>query len=200
MRHSSSSDAPEVIVEQVGLRLLIVDDDVLVLDSARQILSQMGKALDSIDGATDTKEARFLWQTRGPYAVVYLDLMLKSRDPSGAVDFARFVRKENPNTVLVAFTGFPDLIYNRDLIKVPFDDYLIKPVSGQALLSNAWASCARYQRRLRLFQCLHDREVAYKDALDRLQELERLVRLYLSRLKKAKEEDADGSDEDRKDS
>lgn len=192
LHHSSSSDAPEEIVEQVPpLRLLIVDDDMFVLDSARSVLRQMEHALDSIDAATDVREARYLWQARGPYAVVYLDLMLQARDASAAIEFAQFVRKENPNTVLVAFTGFPDLIYNKDLMKAPFDDYLLKPVSGQALLSNAWTSCMRYQRRVRLTHCLQDKEMMYKEALDKLRELEMTVRLYLSRLKKAKEEDAD---------
>ena len=83
-------------------RILIVDDDSLILDALKR---QLRSRFD-LTTATEGKEAIRLVMSQGPYAVVVSDLRMPGMD---GVTLLYLIRQAAPDTVRVLLTGKADL-------------------------------------------------------------------------------------------
>ncbi len=83
-------------------RILIVDDDELILDALKR---QLRSRFD-LTTATEGKEAIRLVMSQGPYAVVVSDLRMPGMD---GVTLLYLIRQAAPDTVRVLLTGKADL-------------------------------------------------------------------------------------------
>lgn len=120
------------------MKLLIVEDDALLLAGLVQALTSEGYAVDS---ATRGAEACALLQS-GQYSLIVLDLGLPDRD--GGL-LLRQWRKENidlPVLILTARDALEDRVEGLD---AGADDYLVKPFALAELKARVRALIRRYQ-------------------------------------------------------
>jgi len=122
------------------MKLLIVEDDALLLGGLVQALTSEGYAIDS---ATKGAVAGALLQS-GQYSLIVLDLGLPDRDGG---DLLRQWRKENvdlPVLILTARDALEDRVEGLD---AGADDYLVKPFALAELKARVRALIRRYQGR-----------------------------------------------------
>ncbi|KGT94502.1 XRE family transcriptional regulator [Erwinia typographi] len=120
------------------MKLLIVEDDALLLAGLVQALTSEGYAVDS---ATRGAEACALLQS-GQYSLIVLDLGLPDRDGG---QLLRQWRKENidlPVLILTARDALEDRVEGLD---AGADDYLVKPFALAELKARVRALIRRYQ-------------------------------------------------------
>jgi two-component system response regulator BasR len=120
------------------MKLLIVEDDLLLQEGLAQALAQDGYALDC---AATAAEADALIQS-GEYSLVILDLGLPDKD--GATLLTQWRRRgvSNPVLILTARDALEDRVKGLDS---GADDYLVKPFALAELQARARALIRRYQ-------------------------------------------------------
>lgn len=120
------------------MKLLIVEDDLLLQEGLSQALAQDGYAVDCT--ATAAK-ADALIQS-GEYSLVILDLGLPDKD--GATLLTQWRRRgvSNPVLILTARDALEDRVKGLDS---GADDYLVKPFALAELQARARALIRRYQ-------------------------------------------------------
>jgi two-component system response regulator BasR len=120
------------------MKLLIVEDDLLLQDGLALGLANEGYALDC---AATAAEADSLIQS-GEYSLVILDLGLPDKD--GATLLSQWRRRgvDNPVLILTARDAIEDRIHGLDS---GADDYLVKPFALAELQARARALIRRYQ-------------------------------------------------------
>lgn len=120
------------------MKLLIVEDDLLLQEGLSLALANEGYALDC---ATTAAEADSLIQS-GEYSLVILDLGLPDKD--GATLLSQWRRRgiSNPVLILTARDSLEDRINGLDS---GADDYLVKPFALAELQARARALIRRYQ-------------------------------------------------------
>jgi len=122
------------------MKLLIVEDDALLLGGLVQALTSEGYA---VDAATKAAEACALLQS-GQYSLIVLDLGLPDRDGG---ELLRQWRKEHidlPVLILTARDALEDRVGGLD---AGADDYLVKPFALAELKARVRALIRRYQGR-----------------------------------------------------
>lgn len=120
------------------MKLLIVEDDLLLQEGLALGLANEGYALDC---AATAAEADSLIQS-GEYSLVILDLGLPDKD--GATLLSQWRRRgvDNPILILTARDAIEDRIHGLDS---GADDYLVKPFALAELQARARALIRRYQ-------------------------------------------------------
>jgi two-component system response regulator BasR len=120
------------------MKLLIVEDDLLLQEGLALALANEGYALDC---AATAAEADALIQS-GEYTLVILDLGLPDKD--GATLLSQWRRRggANPVLILTARDAIEDRINGLDS---GADDYLVKPFALAELQARARALIRRYQ-------------------------------------------------------
>ncbi|WP_435927965.1 two-component system response regulator PmrA [Dryocola sp. BD613] len=120
------------------MKLLIVEDDLLLQEGLAQALGNEGYALDC---AATAAEADALIQS-GEYSLVILDLGLPDKD--GATLLSQWRRRgvSNPVLILTARDALEDRVKGLDS---GADDYLVKPFALAELQARARALIRRYQ-------------------------------------------------------
>lgn len=120
------------------MKLLIVEDDLLLQEGLSLALANEGYALDC---AATAVEADSLIQS-GEYSLVILDLGLPDKD--GATLLSQWRRRgiSNPVLILTARDSLEDRINGLDS---GADDYLVKPFALAELQARARALIRRYQ-------------------------------------------------------
>lgn len=124
--------------EQTEMKLLIVEDDLLLQEGLALGLANEGYALDCAGTAA---EADALIQS-GEYSLVILDLGLPDKD--GATLLTQWRRRgiANPVLILTARDAIEDRIIGLD---AGADDYLVKPFALAELQARVRALIRRYQ-------------------------------------------------------
>ncbi|MBW3615425.1 MAG: response regulator transcription factor [Actinobacteria bacterium] len=122
--------------EEVGQRVLLVEDDASVREAATIVLERAGF---SVDGVGDGADALKRVASRDPIDVVVLDLMLPSMS---GFDVCREIRKTSgvPIVMLTAKTDVTDVVAGLEL---GADDYLTKPFEPAELAARIRAVLRR---------------------------------------------------------
>ncbi|MEL4012993.1 two-component system response regulator PmrA [Dryocola clanedunensis] len=120
------------------MKLLIVEDDLLLQEGLAQALGNEGYALDC---AATAAQADALIQS-GEYSLIILDLGLPDKD--GATLLSQWRRRgvSNPVLILTARDALEDRVKGLDS---GADDYLVKPFALAELQARARALIRRYQ-------------------------------------------------------
>lgn len=122
------------------MKLLIVEDDALLLGGLVQALTSEGYA---VDAATKAAEACSLLQS-GQYSLIVLDLGLPDRDGG---ELLRQWRKEHIDLPVLILTARDALEDRVDGLDAGADDYLVKPFALAELKARVRALIRRYQGR-----------------------------------------------------
>jgi DNA-binding NtrC family response regulator len=119
---------PGRVAMDIRSKLLLVDDEPMVLDSLRQIVSREGKY--QIDLAENGKVALNKIQHED-YSVVITDLMLK--DITG-IDLLKAIKAQIPETQVIMVSGKGTIDFAVEAMKIGAFDFLTKPYSPPHLL------------------------------------------------------------------
>lgn len=122
------------------MKILIVEDDVLLQAGLTQALSSQGYA---VDGAASAAEADALLHS-AQYSLIVLDLGLPDRDGSDLLRQWRRSGVDLPVLILTARDALDDRV---DGLDAGADDYLIKPLALAELQARVRALIRRYQGR-----------------------------------------------------
>lgn len=108
-------------------RILVVDDEPVVVKSCERILTPEGYAVDS---ASDGREAMSKLGKDG-YDLVITDLKMPDID---GIELLRWIRNSKPDTGVVVITGYPSQESIREALSLRILDYLPKPFSPTLLV------------------------------------------------------------------
>lgn len=108
-------------------KILIVDDDTIILDSLCEFLTIEGY---QTDGATNVHQAKEKLLRRS-YALVITDVNLPDGD---GFELLTLIRQNHPRTVVIMITGYGTIESAVEAIKKGAYDYLTKPIIDDDLL------------------------------------------------------------------
>ncbi|MCP4129555.1 MAG: response regulator [bacterium] len=120
------------------MKLLIIDDENVVLQSSLRILRDKGFEIDTAstgeEGLEKTEEKK--------YDIVITDLMMPG---IGGMDVLKILREKQPDVSVIIFTGFATVETAREALKLGAFDYIPKPFTPEefrSVVDNAVQSCA----------------------------------------------------------
>lgn len=108
-------------------KILIVDDEPVVIKSCERILSPEGYAVDT---ALNGKEAIGKMGKNG-FDLVITDINMPDMD---GIELLRWIRNSKPETGVVVITGFPSQESIKEALSLRILDYLPKPFSPALLI------------------------------------------------------------------
>lgn len=107
-------------------KILLVDDDRLILQSISSALEQEGynvAAADSGEKAIELIEST-------SFDLVLTDLVMETVDGMGVLKKAKEI---NPESMVIILTGYGDLISAIEALRLDADDYLLKPCEPEEI-------------------------------------------------------------------
>ncbi|OJG83939.1 hypothetical protein RV14_GL000116 [Enterococcus ratti] len=108
------------------IKLLIIEDDKILSDNIKDILSEMGEIKQVYNGSEGLFELE-----SGTYDLAVLDLMLPEMNGYEVLTYIRKKKNQTPILVLTAKDGLEDKIKG---FECGADDYLTKPFYREELL------------------------------------------------------------------
>lgn len=120
----------------VGMRILIVEDNEKLAKYTEQMLSEEGYAVDVVlDGESGERMVR-----NGNYDLVVLDIMLPKKD---GISVCKSLRDDNVNLPIIMITARGELEDKILGLDSGADDYLVKPFEMKELLARTRALLRR---------------------------------------------------------
>lgn len=110
-----------------NLRIMVVDDEPIIIKSCESVLKSEGY---NIEGFLSAKEAMLKMQEQ-PYDLVFTDLKMPEVD---GLTLIRWIRKERPDTGIVVITGYPSQETIKEALELGIIDYVPKPFTPAALI------------------------------------------------------------------
>jgi len=126
------------------MRLLLVEDDVMIGESLSKGLRQDGYVVDWVQDGVAAEAALQSGERSEPYAAVLLDLGLPRKDGFALLQGLRKRKNRVPVLILTARDAVPDRVKGLDL---GADDYLVKPFSLDELAARIRAVLRRHAGR-----------------------------------------------------
>ena len=117
------------------MRLLLVDDQVLFVESLRKLLEIDAEDLTVIGTATSGKEAITLADQLGP-DIVLLDIRMPEMD---GVEVVRILKSRHPQIAIIMLTTFDDDSYIYDALANGAAGYLLKDIPPNELIAAIYA-------------------------------------------------------------
>ena len=111
------------------LRILIVEDELLIGKGIQAKLRQTDLPITSIDFASSAEQAYELLQQK-EFDVVLTDIKM---GPMSGIDLIEKVRKTNDHTEFIILSGFAEFSYAQQAMRLGVDQYLLKPVTKEKL-------------------------------------------------------------------
>jgi len=129
-------------------RILVVDDDQIVLMGFEGILKQAGFEVSAV---ASTREAKKLLGTKS-FDLVLTDLVLREED---GIAILRKTKEVSPETVVIVITGFASVNSAIEALRQGAFDYIIKPCEDEELLIRV----RRGLERRRMVQEIREKEI-----------------------------------------
>ena len=108
-------------------RILIVDDDVDVQGTLREILIQIGDL--RVDCVADG-EAGFSLIRQGQFDLIFIDIRMPGMD---GLELLRLIKRYDPSLPVIVITGFPSVDYAIQTMKEGAADFITKPFRFQQI-------------------------------------------------------------------
>lgn len=108
-------------------KILVVDDELVVIKSAERVLKSEGY---QVEGALGGREA-IMKLGQESYDLVFTDLKMPEVD---GISLIRWVRKSKPNIGIVIITGYPSQDTMKEALELGIIDYVPKPFTPSVLL------------------------------------------------------------------
>ncbi|MEK7196090.1 MAG: NAD(P)H-dependent oxidoreductase subunit E [Nitrospirota bacterium] len=108
-------------------RILIVDDEIIVIRSAERVLKAEGY---DVEGALGGREA-IMKIEQNSYDLVFTDLKMPEVD---GITLIRWIKKTKPSIGIVIITGYPSQDTIKEALELGIIDYVPKPFTPSVLL------------------------------------------------------------------
>ena len=108
-------------------KILVIDDEPVICDGCRSVLSDQGAVVDTCLSGSQGLESLF----GGDYDLALLDMKLT--DMNG-MDILRRVKNENPGVYIIVMTGYSSVENAVEAMKLGAFDYISKPFTDDELL------------------------------------------------------------------
>lgn len=109
-------------------KILIVDDELVVIKSAERVLKSEGY---QVEGALGGREAIMKLGQDGGYDLVFTDLKMPEVD---GITLIRWLKKTKPAVGIVIITGYPSQDTIKEALELGIIDYVPKPFTPAVLL------------------------------------------------------------------
>jgi NADH:ubiquinone oxidoreductase subunit E len=110
-----------------GPKILIVDDELIVIKSGQRVLKSEGY---EVEGALGGREA-IVKIEQNHYDLVFTDLKMPEVD---GITLIRWIRKTKPNIGIVIITGYPSQDTIKEALELGIIDYVPKPFTPAVLI------------------------------------------------------------------
>jgi NADH-quinone oxidoreductase subunit E/NADP-reducing hydrogenase subunit HndA len=110
-----------------GAKILVVDDEVIVIRSAERVLKAEGY---NVEGALGGRDA-IMKIEEGGYDLVFTDLKMPEVD---GITLIRWIKKTKPSIGIVIITGYPSQDTIKEALELGIIDYVPKPFTPSVLL------------------------------------------------------------------
>ncbi|MFZ1956072.1 MAG: response regulator [Desulfobacterales bacterium] len=108
------------------IRILVIDDEPVICDGCRMILSEKGYHVDSCPtGSTGLRSIE-----TDPYDVILLDMKLPDID---GMEILRHLRAKRPAVNVIVMTGYSTVSNAVEAMKLGAFDYLAKPFDDEQI-------------------------------------------------------------------
>lgn len=134
-------------------RILVVDDDPLILFNTEKLLEKQGYWVEHADSG----ERALHKLNEIPFDLVLTDLVMEKVD---GMDVLTFAKERHPDIMVIMLTGFADMKTAYNAIRLGADDFMLKPAESEEIF-------------FRVKRCLENQELKKKVNL-RTMELETL--------------------------
>lgn len=111
------------------LRMLIVDDEYLVLERLKLCVDWAELGIEIVGEASDGQEAITLFEQTDPHIVI-TDISMPYMN---GLDFCKLARERRSRSRFVLLTGYSDFEYARAALHIGVSGYLLKPINRSAL-------------------------------------------------------------------
>jgi two-component system NtrC family response regulator len=117
------------------IRVLIIDDEGVICDACRLVLTEKGLGVDHCM----TGRAGLSAMETGAYDIILLDMKLPDIDGTEVLEA---VRKKRPAPCVIVMTGYSTMSNAINAMKLGAADYLAKPFTEDELIEAIEKSCA----------------------------------------------------------
>lgn len=111
-------------MERKSKKILVVDDEAPIRDLLQMALNEVGYQVSTVSSAEKALEIL----THDQFPVIFIDLGLETMD---GFELCERIKKDNPNTIIYALSGYTGLFNPSDFKEAGFDGYDSKPVNIQ---------------------------------------------------------------------
>ncbi|WP_163192438.1 response regulator transcription factor [Clostridium thermarum] len=142
------------------LKMLIADDEYLVLESLRMIISKNIKDVDIVGTASSGREAIEKALGLKP-DIVFIDIHMPGID---GIEAIRQIKQVNSDTVFVILTAYEYFDYAKEALNLGVFEYLLKPINKNKLIETINNISAEiYKKRANLI-----REIELRERMNKL--------------------------------
>jgi DNA-binding response OmpR family regulator len=122
-----------------GKKILVVDDEFMILDMMKTVFGNAGYEVFTAENAETALKIL------GPenIMVMFLDLSLPGMN---GIDLCKKIRKENQIAIIFAFTGYSNLFGLLECRAAGFDDFFEKPTDIRLLLKAVQEAFEKLER------------------------------------------------------
>ena len=111
------------------MKILIVDDESIILEKLKMSVGQIFTEKDNILSANNAGKALDLILSEQP-DIILTDIRMPGKD---GLYISSFVHQNFPDKVVILITGFSDFKYAQTAIKNHVFDYILKPIDENIL-------------------------------------------------------------------
>lgn len=110
-------------------KVMIVEDEELILQGIRNILDWEALGLDVVHMAHDGVEALQMWE-KEPVQIVVTDICMPEMD---GLTLLRKIREKEEQVRFIILTGYDEFDYAREAIRLGVENYIMKPIDEEEL-------------------------------------------------------------------
>ena len=112
------------------LRTFLVEDEVIIRENIKRMVPWEKYGFELVGEAADGEMALPLIRKSRP-DILITDIKMPFMD---GLTLSKLVKKEIPNIKIVILSGYDDFNYAKQAISIGVEDYLLKPITKNALL------------------------------------------------------------------
>ncbi len=110
-------------------KVMIVEDEELILQGIRNILDWEALGLEVVHMAHDGTEALQMWEEE-PVHIVVTDISMPEMD---GLTLLRKIREKEEQVRFIILTGYDEFDYAREAIRLEVENYILKPINEEEL-------------------------------------------------------------------
>lgn len=110
-------------------KVMIVEDEELILQGIRNILDWEALGLEVVHMAHDGAEALKLWE-KEPVEIVVTDISMPEMD---GLTLLHKIREQEEQVRFIILTGYDEFAYAKEAIRLEVEDYILKPIDEEEL-------------------------------------------------------------------